>query len=294
MRNVKICRYCHKNTASSREHLIVKAMLSRINLLRSDDIKDDNIRKTFKNITCPECNNTLGQYEGKTITNLVYATVWKILAGNANSASFSEEHCLKNTGIEVIESHEKQLLEIIKGGERVLPNNTFYFDFDTNSVSDKSSYTMVSQKFRVRVVNEAGDPIEGASVATGGDSKHNAAYFTKTNSDGRTELQILRIYHAVFVTSEELIIENQHTLESFSKEVDVIISLSYNSHGHRVIVVLPLVGTIQTGWKNSYIRFTYKKSYLDIVRNNIKDINITSLSPYFSEDNLGVLVPYKY
>ena len=130
-KNYKKCRYCQKNYARSKEHIIVNSRLDSLNKFKNLTQRNDNIRKTYKNITCTECNHILGEYESKNWICLANATIWKILAGNTNSA-FEEdsEYILKHSDERCIKNFENVLLTVIKSTNLALQDNTFTFNID--------------------------------------------------------------------------------------------------------------------------------------------------------------------
>ena len=278
----KSCRYCHEKPASSKEHLIASSRLSRIKSFKEEDNRNDNIRKTFKGITCSDCNNELGKYERDRWSNLAYATIWKVLAGNINSAFSSKEHQLTKTTKEDIELYEKQVLESIQK-KLSLVANTFHFDFDSNSLIKKNQHTTALKKVCLNLVDESGNPVEGAKVYTKdkGGSEDEKGYLTESNVDGKAELKILMAYESVFVVPEKITITNQSTFANFCKEIDFIIYMSFDANQHRLIVILPIIGKIQTKWNDAELAITHK-SFLDIAKEYVKDINITNVVPYFN------------
>jgi hypothetical protein len=123
------CIFCAEKNASSKEHLIANSRLRRIQSLKAEKQRNDNIRKKYKKITCEDCNRKLGQYEARQSVNLAYSTIWKILAGNINNAFTDQDYILSNTQGDSIQSFEKQIREVIEG-EYILPANTFAFDIE--------------------------------------------------------------------------------------------------------------------------------------------------------------------
>ena len=154
----KKCRFCKKNNASSREHVLVNSRLKEINQFRSTNQKNDNRKKRFTQITCTECNNKLGQYEERNRSSLAYATVWKILAGNTNGVfKGAPEFLLKYSSNSCIETYENSLLNIIKSKKQVLPENTFGFDIVYTGMTDEQgmvNFGIIRQFEMINVVTE--------------------------------------------------------------------------------------------------------------------------------------------
>ena len=285
--NYKKCRYCRNSDATSREHIIVDSRLRSINKFKNSTQRNDNIPKTYKNITCKECNQILGEYESTKWSFLAYATIWKILAGNANDAfTKKSEYILKHSDKRCIEYFENVLLAAIKSKNLVLPEYTFTFDIEPKTLNSENKLGKAIQSAVVRCVgDELGLPIEGVVVylkPKGGSDKEKG-YYSQSNESGEASLNILMRLEMIKIVSERLTIQNSITKEEICKNIDVIIYVSLNLENHRTLVILPLLGTYNTGWPNTPLK-TSHKGFLKIVQNHISDIKIVGLKPMW---NLG-------
>lgn len=280
--NNKTCRYCGLRLASSKEHLIADSRLTRIKSFRYPDQANDNVRKTFKGITCEPCNRELGKYEEKRWSSLAYATVWKILAGNLNLSFSDLSHKLSNSDMLCISSFEELLRLVIKGGNRVLPSLTFSFDFDPNSLKSDHNHTVAVQKIQISFKDEAGNPIQGATFYAK-DKKGtspNSAYLGISDAGGMAESKVLIALESVCVVAEEVCIENTDNGEKIFKLIDVIIYISFDMNRHRLVLILPLIGDLQTPWPNCNLRVSHK-GFIPILQKHIKDIRIIDITSYF-------------
>ena len=136
MQMLKKCRMCKENLASSKEHLITNSRLNTINKNRKGT--NDNNQKTFKNITCKDCNNLLGKYEYSILLRS-HITLWKILAGNINDTfnkDTNNKYKLENTLVKSLELYEKEILDII------LQNIKFKNDKNKLFISAKEIYIL--------------------------------------------------------------------------------------------------------------------------------------------------------
>ena len=153
----KKCRFCKKNNASSREHILARSRLHRINQFRPDNLKNDNYRKKFRGITCKKCNSELGRYEELQWSSLAYATIWKILVGNTNDVFRSiPVFLLKHTNNSCREAHENLILNVIKS-KKILPENTFGFDIvytGTSNEKGEINFKVLRQFEMINVVTE--------------------------------------------------------------------------------------------------------------------------------------------
>ena len=282
--NSKICRYCFERPPSSKEHLIADRRLSRIKSFKEIEYRNNNIRKTFKKITCETCNKELGRYEDRSLLNLAYSTVWKILAGNINLAFFADYHKLKNSDISCIAHYESELLSIVKDDKAIMPFHTFYFDFDPASLPPISFHTAAVKNIKHIITDEAGNPIERAKVffKDKAGSESEAGCIGISDSQGIAELGILMCLESVYVVPEVLWIENISSDEIISKVIDFIIYISFDSNRHRLIVILPIFGSLHTSWPNANIRTTHK-DFFSMAREYVREIKITSLRSYFPE-----------
>ena len=157
-KNCKKCRYCQKNDAASKEHIIANRRLKEIQKPKPSEQKNDNIKKHYRGITCQRCNHILGQYEQESKDHLAISTVWKIMAGNSNGV-FDQKlpYFLKNSTAGCIEKYERRVLDIINL-KKVMPENTFGFDIVYQGVSDSKGKVSINlfMKFElIRVVTES-------------------------------------------------------------------------------------------------------------------------------------------
>ena len=280
----KICRYCFNQKASSREHLIADSRLKTINSFKKDDEANDNIQKTYKGITCESCNNKLGEYEELRWSNLAYATLWKVLAGNINGVfGRYPEYNLINTSKKTIENYESQILDIIKT-KKIMPNNTFSFDFDPMNSELTNKFGVAVKKVQINLMDEQGKPIEGGKVYAkdkGGGNKEKGYQIT-SDKYGSANLDILTRMEMIKVLNEKLIIKNKDTNEIKTQTIDFLTYVSFNSNNHRLIIMLPLIGNIQTGWSNARIEMRHI-DFLNILQRNFSELSIKALNKYFKE-----------
>ncbi len=291
----KICRYCKTKNASSKEHLIANARLTAIKAHKIDNQNNDNIRKTYKGITCESCNNELGRYEEATLYNLAYATIWKILAGNVNGVFTDKNYLLSNTPNRDIESYEQQFLKIIQTQDAIIPNNTFRFDFYPNKTIIENHFGKAYLNHNFKIKDEKGNPLEGVAVLIKDNSasKQEKCYTSISDSDGSAFLSVLAHAELVKIVAEELLITNEETGEFIIKKIDVIIYLSISfSFAHRLIFILPIIGGFQTTWENALCSIQHK-DFLKILQDNLEDITITNLIQYFQDDEIENLLQMK-
>lgn len=270
--NNKVCRYCGLRPASSKEHLIANSRLTRIKSLKYPGQPNDNVRKTFKGITCEPCNKELGKYEEGRWSSLAYATVWKILAGNLNSSFSDPSHKLSNSDVPYISSWEEILQLVVRDGHQVLPLLTFSFDFDPSSLKSDYSHTVAVQKIKISLKNEVGDPIQGG-ILYAKDKKGsslNSAYVGISDAGGMAESTVLIALESVCVVAEELCIENTENGEKIFKLIDFIIYISFDFNRHRLVLILPLIGDLQTPWPNCNLRASHK-GFISILQKHIKE-----------------------
>ena len=278
----KKCRYCKKWAARSKEHIIVNSRLRSINKFKNPTQKNDNVRKTYKNITCNECNHALGEYESNSWSSLAYSTIWKILAGNANDA-FEEdsEYILMHSDRDCIKHYENQILKCIKFNNVGIPDNTFSFSIDSNTVDPENKPGKAVKKVVFRTIDESGRPIKGAAVymkPKGGSDKEKG-YYSQSNEKGEASLSVLMRLEMVKIVSEKITIRNDYTKEIIYKDIDIIIYFSFNPDNHRTLVILPLICKYNTGWPNTPFKLSHK-GFLGIAQDYISEIRIVDLKPY--------------
>lgn len=280
----KICRYCKIKQArkgKNGEHIIVASRLREINSFKTECERNDNIQKGYK-ITCENCNNLLGEYERERWSNLTYATVWKILASNVNSVFRRHpDFIIENTPPEIIEKYEFEFLKLIKG-DGFLPKNTFSFSFDPNKSELKKKFGIASQKIKLKSKDENGNSIQGATFYTkdkGGGEKE-VGYQVSSDERGIAEIDVLTRIELVRVVKEKLILTNSESDEIQKTTIDIIIYISFNSNSHRLVFILPLIGTYNTGWNNVTIKANHK-GFLKIIQDNFPEIAFTEINEYF-------------
>ena len=277
----RICRRCRQSRASSKEHLIADSRLTRIKSYKEHNHRNDNVKKKYRGITCEPCNNRLGEYERKDYLCLAYATVWKLMAGNTNKCFSLSSHKLSNTPDDVLYFCESHLLSVISNSNIYLPDNTFKFDFDTSSVSHEYNHMLSTKRVDIALKTESGDPIEGGVVYVKdrAGSKKEKGYHANSDKTGIASLNILMCLEKLIVAQEYFMILDTETREKISILTDVIIYISFDANYHRLIVILPLIGDISARWKIARYEM-FHAPFLDIVKRNIKDFEITSLHKY--------------
>jgi hypothetical protein len=262
--------------------LIANSRLITINSFKENGETNDNIQKTYKKITCEPCNNELGKYEELKWSNLSYATVWKVLAGNVNCAfDRSPEYLLNNTDKLTIESFEEQMFDIIKT-KKIIPENTFKFDFNPMKSDLTNKFGVAVKSVKINPVDESGKPIEGVKIFVkdkGGGSKEKG-YTASSDKNGNAELNILTRVELVRILKEELTITNSKTKETKDIKIDFLVYISFNSNNHRLVFLLPLIGKINTGWVNSDIEIKHR-GFLKILQDNFEELSILELTKYF-------------
>ena len=278
-KNYKKCRYCQNSDASSREHIIASSRLRSIKEFKNSSQRNDNFRKRYKNITCEECNNILGEYESKSGPFLAYATIWKILAGNANNV-FEEgsEYILDHSDECCIKSIEDRFLAIIKSKNLVLTDLTFRFDIDYNTLDCENKPGKAYKNVVYNFVNESGLPVDGlvGYMKPKGGSGEDEGYYSQSNKEGEVSMNILLRMEMIKIVSEKLTIQNCETKEEIHKDIDVIIYISLGPGSHRSLVILPLMCEYDTGWPNTPVKSSHR-GFLRIVQDRIADIRITNL-----------------
>ena len=281
-----ICKYCKEKNASSKEHLIANSRLISINSFKERNETNDNIQKTYKKITCENCNNELGKYEEKEWYNLAYATIWKVLAGNINAAFKRQpDYLLKNTSISTIQFFEQQFLDIIKT-EKIIPGNTFKFDFDPMNSALTNKFGLAVKSVVFKPVDENGKPIERVKIFSKdkGGGSNEGGYTVSTDETGKAELNILTRVELVRVVEEISTLTNLDTNEKRTFKTDFLIYVSFNSNSHRLIFILPLIHQINTSWSNARIQLKHR-DFLKIIQENFTELKITGLNEYFKRDN---------
>lgn len=284
--NSIICRYCKEKNASSKEHLIANSRLASINSFKAKKETNDNIQKTYKKITCENCNNELGKYEEKKWSNLAYATIWKVLAGNINDAFKRQpDYLLKNTSKSTIKFFEQQFLDIIKK-EKIIPGNTFKFDFDPMDSDLTKKFGLAVKPVVLKTVDENGKPIEGVKIFSKdkGGGSNEGGYIASTDGTGKAELNILTRVELIRVVEETSTLTNLDTNEKKSFKTDFLIYVSFNSNSHRLLFILPLINQINTNWSNARIQLLHR-GFLKIIQENFTELKITCLNEYFKSDN---------
>jgi hypothetical protein len=86
----------------------------------------------------------------------------------------------------------------------------------------------------------------------------------------------------VRVFSSELTITNVETGELFVKDIDFIFYISLDSL-HRLIVLIPIIGTTKTPWKNARLQLSHK-NFLALIQENFEEIKVKALHPYFDSN----------
>ena len=280
-KNYKKCRYCQNCDASSREHIIVNSRLRSINEFKDTAQRNDNVRKTYKNITCEVCNHILGEYESKRWSFLAYSTIWKILAGNVNNA-FEEgsEYVLKHSNKRCIKHFEDTLLTAVKSKNTVLPTNTFTFSVDLKTLDPENKSGKAIKNIIIKCVDESDQPIKGTAVyiKPKGGSDEERGYYSQSDEKGKASLSVLMRLEMVKIVCEKLVIQNDYTKEEIYKNIDIIIYVSLDLDNHRTIVILPLICKYTTRWPNTPINLSHKE-LLRIVQNHISDIRIVEIKP---------------
>ena len=174
---------------------------------------------------------------------------------------------------------------MIKSGNRILPSLTFSFDFDPNSLKSDYNHTAAVQKIRILSKDEAGDPIQGAKFYAEDEkgTSPNSAYVGISDAGGMAEYKVLIALESVCVVAEELCIENTDNGEKIFKLIDLIIYISFDMNRHRLVLILPLIGDLQTPWPNCNLRVSHK-DFISILQKNIKEIRIIDITPYFLDE----------
>jgi hypothetical protein len=277
------CRKCKIEDASSKEHLIANSRLSQINSFKTINEKNDNIPKTYKKITCENCNNLMGRYEEKRWSNLAYATAWKILAGNYNSA-FEQypDFIIKNTPKEIIEKYESELLMLING-DGFLPENTFTFSFDPNLSDLKKKFGFASVQCIIKLLDQDGNIIHGASVYSkdNGGGEKEVGYQATTDKYGMAKIDVLTRVEIVRVITEDLILTNINSGEKKNAIIDIVVYISFNSNSHRLVFIFPLLAKYQTNWEDGTKINVSHKGFLNILQNNFPEIAFTEIEEYY-------------
>lgn len=282
----KVCRFCKVRPPSSKEHVIADSRLRQIKSFKPDS--NDNIQRTFKGITCEECNNFLGDtYESHSPFHLAYATIWKVLAGNVNNAfNRLPDFQLNNTSSEAIEKAEAQLLSHLNKPELCLPEITFEFDLDALEGFSESS-NAATKKLQINIVDENGHPIQGAVTAlrdkAGGEEER--GYSAETNALGRADLEVLMRLELVRSVSYNTNVQNLDSGERFTKKSDAIVYVSQAANARRLLVLLPINSPIQTNWANARIEIS-EPGFLPLVQENFPDLKIKAIRPYFDPSEL--------
>ena len=286
-KNYKKCRYCQKNYAKSKEHIIVNSRLDSINKFKNLTQRNDNIKKTYKNITCMECNHILGEYESKNWICLANATIWKILAGNTNNAFEGDsEYILQHSDERCIKNFENALLTVIKSKNLALRDNTFTFNIDHKTIDSENKPGKSIMKYNVKCADESGRPLKGVRIYMF-QNNANLGYEWLSNDNGEVPMTVLAGLEMVKIVSEKLTIQNQCTAEKIYKDLDIIIYVSLGPGNHRILVMLPLKcpHMYYTGWPNTRLAMFLKKKNLRIVQDHISDIRIIDLKQIWDSEH---------
>ena len=102
-----------------------------------------------------------------------------------------------------------------------------------------------------------------------------------TDKEGYTSFDILMGIEIVKVITEKVTIENCQTKEIVVNNVDYIVYISFDRESHGLLVILPIV-EIKTPWPNALCQVV-ERDYLEIIKENLPEGNITALYPVVCE-----------
>jgi hypothetical protein len=276
-----ICQWCLKKRANSKEHLIVSKRLKEVRSKKLISERNDNVTKTFKGITCKDCNKLLKDYEERDSATLSYVTVWKLLAGNMNNKfSGHQNFLLVNSSCETIKFFGDMLKSAIQNGN-VFPNNTFRYSIDLNKWTAKNdTYSYVSNDPLTITAGKTGLPLEGARVYVSGNNEDDIGVVKETGKDGRTELTLPMRVEKLYIIADEIRIENISTGETINKTIDFVFYISHRAELDRIIFFIPLQGKMNTPWKYSVVSI-HQKNVRDLININMPEYGICKIRPYF-------------
>lgn len=281
----RVCRFCRSRPASSREHVVARSRLKTINSFKSDQERNDNIKKEYRGITCdkdsPErgCNNAIGKYEEFSWSNLAQATVWKVLAGNINQVFTEDWLIISNAPPDTILHYEDMLCSAIKSNSK-FPDLTYTFDLDASNSELFSKFGIASKSVHFRARQGAAFYSKDSAA-----SNEDAGYLAEANEQGEAELNVLMRLETIEVVTGEAELINLESGERKLFVADYIIYLSADANSHRIAFILPLVGGIVTGWSAEAAIEVGKANFLDILNKNMSNLKITKISPYFEANS---------
>jgi hypothetical protein len=162
-----------------------------------------------------------------------------------------------------------------------LPYNTFEFFVDFQNAGVENDAHHLTTPIHQKVISaETGEPIEGVSVYISGNAKDDKGYATKTNKDGFARLNIMTQVEKLSVIYDRFLIVNADSDESFLKDSDWIVYFSFRGQYGRILTILPLVGSINTPWKNAKIYIKHK-DFLSFLQEHFSRYGIIKISPIF-------------
>lgn len=278
------CLFKGKNCtekASSKEHLISAKRLNAIKKTNKDSADtNDNIQKTYKHITCEECNNELGIYESASNINLGYATVWKLLAIN-----YSEQN-IKNYDLKLKYSTQDAIFELMTtlreciGNEGVFESHTFVFDFYIGAAIEPK-YNQGIHRNSIKIADEDGNPIEGACVyiKTNGFHSGDKGLLTTSNPLGHAEIRMLKNADYLNIFSTPFCVTD-HRLGFISETfIEWIIYVILNIDGERILIAMPL---LEKNLKQYLFEEIYINTLHEIITNNFQELEIKNLKSFRS------------
>lgn len=281
--DVKICRLCRINQASSKEHLIANSRLKTLNDYKENSETNDNIQKTYKKITCESCNNSLGEYERIRWCYLAYATVWKLLAGNLNSAfDRQRDFILENSSFHTIDMFEKFMADLIRS-KNILPLYTFKFSLDPMKSELENKFGFAKQQVKLKAVGENDDPISSGTFFTqdkGGGEKEKG-YIAAVNKNGSADLSILSRIEIIRIVKHAIEIQVFNEKSKEKIDFDIIVYVSLDGGGHRLLLGLPLISMTEIG-SGQHISKSFDESFfLPIFKKCLPELEIISIEKYF-------------
>ncbi|OYU13025.1 MAG: hypothetical protein CFE38_05365 [Comamonadaceae bacterium PBBC1] len=273
------CLFNGKNCtkiASSKEHLISSKRLNQIKLTNKILTNaNDNIKKTYKHITCESCNNELGIYESKSEINLGYATIWKLLAINYSKQEIKINYLkFKNTSLLTIFKFMTILQKCIKENG-VFENSTFVFDYYLGAKVEPTYNQGIFQS-SIKSVDENGNPIEDVNIyiSTNGFHSGDRGFATKSDESGTAKIRILKNADYLNIFSVPFYVVD-HARGFISQTfIEWAFYAIINSNGARILIALPLTDEKIAKYLDERI---YKSNLEEIIKNNFTELEILNL-----------------